>query len=75
MPKCNKMYNYLDFYNPDGSVTPCCYFDKEKTSFGWNSYIPKIKYFEWYDMRERMKEGKKGRNKGRKKDRQKERRI
>lgn len=51
------MYNYLDFYNPDGSVTPCCYFDKEKTSFGWNSYIPNIKYFEWYDMKERMSEG------------------
>ena len=57
MPRCNKMYNHLDFYNPDGSVTPCCHFDKGKTKFGWNSYIPKIKYFEWYDMRERMSEG------------------
>ena len=57
MPQCNKMYNHLDFYNPDGSVTPCCHFDKGKTKFGWNSYIPKIKYFEWYDMKERMSEG------------------
>lgn len=51
--KCNKMYNHLSFYNPDGSVTPCCHFDKKN----WNSYIPNIKYFEWYDMRERMEEG------------------
>ena len=46
MPKCNKMYNHLEFYNPDGSVTPCCHFDKGKTEFGWNSYIPNLKYFE-----------------------------
>ena len=57
MPKCNKMYNHLEFYNPDGSVTPCCHFDKGKTQFGWNSYIPNLKYFEWYDMKERMKDG------------------
>ena len=57
MPKCNKMYNHLEFYNPDGSVTPCCHFDKGKTEFGWNSYIPNLKYFEWYDMKERMKDG------------------
>ena len=47
----------MEFYNPDGSVTPCCHFDKGKTQFGWNSYVPNLKYFEWYDMKERMKDG------------------